>query len=294
MKSFDVGAESKHKSTKQFYLLLLCALYASSAGHLYVVMSIPRRAEIDTGYQRDIPLALPEVGPEIHACVMFRIWPGDEFFMSSLDLRDWIRFARWSGVRHVHLYDNCQADSECQTNFSGVPGVHYQKWQKPHYATAQTSAMWDCISTVGANSPSAWVLSCDIDEYPWSVSDKMPNHLQRRLGSYPNDTSQILMRSMFFGGRGTERPRNRHVSISEHYVYRHEAAEGERHRTKPLFKAALADMAQPNIVHEIAMSAGQTVVADPQVFRLNHYWGLRLDRPVSELVRDVELVGWSA
>lgn len=186
-----------------------------------------------------------------------------------------------------HLFnDNCQTDAECQVNISALPYVTYAKWQSSHYPSAQTSAIEKCISNVKLTAPSAWVLSCDIDEYPFSVSDTSPNHLQRRIVSFQNDTSQILMRSMFFGGTGTNRPRNLHVSLLEHYTYRHVQAEGRWSRTKPIFKAALAGENQNNIVHEISMKSGQTVVADPDLLRLNHYWGNRLNYPFSELKLD--------
>jgi hypothetical protein len=290
----NMGSGDKHKSVKRFYLLLLCALYASSAAHLYLVYGVAREPKSDKVYYRDTSSRSFDTMPEIYACAMFRIWPGDEFSMSYLDLLDWLGYVRWSGVKHIFLYDNCHVDSECQTNASALPYVTYIKWQSAHYASAQTSAIEHCLSNVRLTAPDAWALLCDIDEYPFSLKDKVANHLQRRILGFPNETSQILMRSMFFGGRGTERPKNRHVSLLEHYTHRHARPEGERHRTKQIFKAALAGREQGNIVHEMAMESGTTVVADPEDLRLNHYWGYRLDIPLSELVRDNLIVGWNA
>jgi hypothetical protein len=215
----------------------------------------------------------------IHACVMFRIFPEDEFHMSPHDILDWIDYLRSAGVTHFHLYDNCQQPSECQDQLV-LQNTVYQHWPEPNYATAQISAIQHCIRSV----EQAWVLSCDLDEYPFSKVDNHTGFLTRIVQAQPQDVSQILLRSMFFGGKNLHRSSTVHEPMMDFFKYHYPEPEGEHHRTKPLFRSERTSQQQPNIVHEMIMQTGRTVVADPNQLRLNHYWGARLDKPLAELV----------
>lgn len=227
--------------------------------------------------------------PDIYACVMFRIWDKDEFAMSNADILDWIHYMRWSGVNHFLMYDNCHDLSECQTNLISEPGVVYQRWPDLNYANAQSSAITHCMSVVRQSDHDAWVISCDLDEYAFSPQDKMRGHLQRQILSQSNDTSQILIRTVFFGGQNMHK-REINVPIMGYYTMKRAYAEDHYHRTKPLFRVSLTSSIQPNIVHEMLMTHGKTEIMNPSLLRLNHYWGNRLYETENELVRDTEIL----
>lgn len=264
------------RSIHRLFLSLFVLSIVSNVHRLVYFPHVPKKKPVPRPMQEMIT---------IHSCVMFRIWKDDEFKMSTEDLSDWINYLRWSGVSYFYLYDNCQQESECQYRFSNSSHIQYTKWSNPNYRLAQISAIENCIERLKP-LPKSWVLSCDLDEYPFHTKDKKSNHLIRLIQSQTNSTSQILLRSMFFGGRDLQRPTGRHEPLTSFFMYRAQVAEGEHHRTKPLFIASYADNQQSNIVHEITMLQGQTVIPDPNLIRLNHYWGSRLDKPVSELVLD--------
>lgn len=231
-----------------------------------------------------------EIISEIHACVMFRVWPGDEFAISYHDINDWMKYIFKAGVQTIHFYDNCQSTSECQSHLQQSENVEYKRWTQPNYPTAQISAITDCIDNVKKKSPSAWILSCDLDEYPFSFEFKNSGFLNHLVSIQPNETTQLLIRSWFFGGKHTERPKDKHIPIIEHYTYRYHSPEDKHHRTKPLFKPIHAKTNQKNIVHEIEMDTGETVVQDTDVLRINHYWGNRLDIETNSLIFDDSIV----
>lgn len=78
-------------------------------------------------------------------------------------------------------------------------------------------------------------------------------------------------------------------NIDVNYTYR-AYAEDHYYRTKPLFRASLTSLVQPNIVHEMLMTHGKTEIMDPNLLRLNHYWGNRLYETENELVKDTEIL----
>ena len=221
---------------------------------------------------------------KILACTMFRIWQGDQFGMTRKHLKDWISYLYWAGVTHVRLYDHCHHHDECQTN---IRNIDYIRWQSTDYASAQIAAIRDCISNALAKN-FTWVLSCDIDEYPFSPVDPLNGFLSRLIHSLSSSTSQILLRSMFFGEQnGT--PLKSNQSIHARYLYRTRIPEGEHHRTKSIFMPSRVAEFQPNIVHELLMQTGDTVVAAHEKARLNHYWGYRLEIGKDDLVFDSSL-----
>jgi hypothetical protein len=226
-----------------------------------------------------------DAGITVLACAMFRIWPGDLFGMRGRHVKDWVGYMKWAGATRVQLYDNCHSEDECQGFLR--ESSDYVKWPEVDYAGAQRDAIQDCIDTAKSENIT-WVLSCDIDEYPFSPVDRRAGFLSRLITLQSQHVSQILFRSMFFGGRDIV-PLNESAALYDHFVYRATSAEGEHHRTKPLFIASYAASQQPNIVHEMVMDKGGTNVADQEIARLNHYWGFRLDRPLDVLVLDTSL-----
>jgi hypothetical protein len=229
---------------------------------------------------------------KIAACVMFRIWKGDSYGMSTKHLKDWIRYAQWAGVSHVFLYDNCRpqdSNEECQNiddlHFENIK-VEYTTWHVMDYTRAQTSAISDCIAKAKSkNYP--WLLSCDIDEYPLSLQDQRKGFLLRLINQY--HITQLLFRTIFFGESDAPSLAS-NQSIIDRYIHRFETPEGEHHRTKPLFLVNDAHNIQPNIVHEMVMISGNTKVLDPREARINHYWGNRLDISKDKLVLDTLLL----
>ena len=210
--------------------------------------------------------------PSLAACVMFRIWPGDSFGMSQEHVRQWVRYMRERpGITHITGY--------CNNNCVEVDYFdEFHIWPEKDYATAQRNANNHCIIA----NHNSWLLICDIDEYPFMPKDTAPGFLRRYVET--TQASQILLRSMFFGQSGKHVEPNQ--TLFEAYTFRMPNAEDASTRTKPLFRVDRMDsqLYQPNIVH--AMNMPNTIVADPETLRLNHYWGIRLDKPISELYYD--------
>jgi hypothetical protein len=253
--------------------------YVRSSRRNYV---IPRNAEAVRVSPLIVEAERADAGVTVLACAMFRIWPGDLFRMRGRHVKDWVGYMKWAGATRVRMYDNCHSEDECQGFLR--ESSDYVKWPRVEYAGAQRDAIQDCIDTAKSENIT-WVLSCDIDEYPFSLVDRRAGFITRLIASQSPHVSQILFRSMFFGGSDGV-PLNESDALYDHFVYRATSAEGEHHRTKPLFIASFAASHQPNIVHEMVMDKGVTNVADLEIARLNHYWGFRLDRPRDVLVLD--------
>jgi len=224
-----------------------------------------------------------EAATIVDACIMFSIWPGDEFGMSPHHLRHWVSYMRIrAGVAHITGYCN---DKNCSHIDAGLFDI-FKAWPEMDYPTAQTGAITDCMhaaSKKGRHQPH-WLIICDIDEYPFMPGDTSPGFLRRFVENAT--ASQVLLRTMFFGEVNKRVKPNQ--TLFDAYTYRMPTAEPDSTRTKSLFRVDLIDLNQnqPNIVHAMLMPTGNTVVADPGTLRLNHYWGYRLHRPVSELQRD--------
>jgi hypothetical protein len=219
----------------------------------------------------------------ISACIMYRLWEGDEFGMTHHHLRHWVEYMRdRAGVRHITGYCNSRDVQSCSMHLFHA----WKHWPEQDYPTAQRTANMDCI----ASAQGQWLIICDVDEYPFMPGDTAPGFLQRFLHS-SRPISQFLLRTLFFGQRGKRVGPNQ--TLMEAYPYRMPTAEGSGGRTKALFRPDLvADMHQQNnIVHAMVMREGNTFVPDPEnELRLNHYWGYRLDKDTSELVLDGSLL----
>ncbi len=230
------------------------------------------------------PVKMTGTSPiQVNACIMFRLWSGDQFGMTHHHLRHWVSYMRTqAGVTHITAY--CNNDDNC--SHTGLFDTLIA-WPERDYPTAQHTAITHCI----LNQPQdSWLIVCDVDEYPFMPNDTAPGFLPRFVQSTTEPTDQILLRTMFFGEK--DKYVTQDQPLYDAYTFRMPYAEDPSTRTKSLFRVDrllvphILDT-QPNIVHAMVMP--NTLVADPDILRLNHYWGYRLNYPVNELVHDASL-----
>lgn len=114
-----------------------------------------------------------------------------------------------------------------------------------------------------------------------------PDFLLHYADALPQDVSQVLLQTIFFGGP----PVPGEVFLPRKYVYRSDHTEGPRKRTKPIFRVAASQPMAFRQVHKMRMAGGRTLVIEPSVMRSNHYWGVRYPDPP---IRDSSLSAWVA
>ena len=86
----------------------------------------------------------PKEQPVIHAVVLFRLWPGDTFGMGVPQLVHWVSYMKEVvGIDKIHLYDNCQSESEC-VNAS----YNASRWPEADYFQAQYTAYQHCMGSI--------------------------------------------------------------------------------------------------------------------------------------------------
>ena len=134
----------------------------------------------------------------------------------------------------------------------------------------QVTAYQDCITRWG--KVSVWQTAIDIDEYPFSPKDQKPGFITRFIKYFAKqhpEVSEITMQNYLFLGKplnDKEQPflfgrlwRRTHQPLNE--------------LVKPVYKPAHVLSAS---VHFNALSQGQSLDAPDEQFRMNHYWGSRL------------------
>lgn len=230
------------------------------------------------------------------AAVVVRLWPLDAFGMTASHLRDWIAYLAFAGVSELRVYDHGLPDTNTNNGslFGQPEGLTLRRipWRDAPYAEAQRLAYADAIHAA-QRRPDAerlWLMTLDVDEYPFSPVDTRRGFLLRHLAGLTPEVAQVLMRSLFFGGP-SDLATQPDVPLPAQFVHRQPEAEAPSQRTKYMARVAriAPEQQQPNIVHWLHTTTGSDRVSEPEVLRVNHYWGYRLGKPLSALVKDTQL-----
>lgn len=238
----------------------------------------------------------------LSAVVLFRLFSKDALHFNRNDLDQWMTYMSYAGVDHFYLYDNCLAESECQRDVAKRPDVTYVQWSHTDYMTSQTPAYNHHLQ---AHYPQAnFEILIDIDEFPFKPNDTDQGFLQRHV--LHRNKSQLLLRTIFFGGPATTTANNSSETSNSkelwrvnRYIHRRSVAEKES-RTKPIYQPSQVDSRGSTNLHEMKMRytqelslandlpiddpqvspydkyMGFDMAEDPNVLRLNHYWCERM------------------
>ncbi|CAM6090241.1 unnamed protein product [Calypogeia fissa] len=224
------------------------------------------------------------------AVIFNRVFPEDLFNITAYECKQWIEYMLFAGVQHIYWYDTAHSDGESQQAYlqeyveKGLLTYHrfhhlYPGNLDSGYHFEQDHAYEHFLETYGFEV--AWVVEMDVDEYPFMLSDLNKLFLRRYVEYQAKarpDVSQILMPCMIFGGNPKGDLENGWVI--ERYQRRKRVTEGVRagfaSRTKPIFQPKHAKGVGFLDPHQFPMASGDTLIADPEKLRMNHYWGPRL------------------
>lgn len=222
------------------------------------------------------------------ASLLIRIWPHDAFGMSLAHLRHWIAYLAFAGVSELRIYDHGGSSSNVsRLLFGEAPSpmrIHHMAWPVPAYPDAQRSAYEDSIRRANASDALLWLMHLDVDEYPFSPVDTERDFLLRYLAGLSPQIAQVVMRSLFFGGP-SDLATQPDTPLPLQFNHRMPEAEPASQRTKYIARVRdIDDGWQSDIVHRLRMAYdAQDLVPDPDVLRVNHYWGRRLSKPLASL-----------
>jgi hypothetical protein len=209
--------------------------------------------------------------------------------MSLTHLRHWIAYLAFAGVSELRIYDHGGPSSSNVSLllFGEAPStmrIHHIAWPVREYADAQRSAYEDSIRRARANADAMWLMHLDVDEYPFSPVDTERDFLLRYLAGLPTKIAQVVMRSLFFGGP-SDLATQPDAPLPLQFNHRMPEAEPASQRTKYIARVRdIDDGWQSDIVHRLRMAYdAQDLVPDPDVLRVNHYWGRRLSKPLASL-----------
>lgn len=225
------------------------------------------------------------------AAVIFnRVFEQDLFNITGYECQQWIEYMLFAGVQHIYWYDTAHSDEEVQAAFlhkyvkKGLLTYHrfhqlYPGNLDSGYHFEQDHSYEHFLKTYGDGA--TWVVEMDIDEYPFMLGDTKNAFLRRYveyLAMSRPDVTQILMPCMIFGGNPKGDVENGWVI--ERYQRRKRTTEGARAgfaaRTKPIFQPKHTRGVGFLDPHQFPMMSGDTLIAEPQNLRMNHYWGPRL------------------
>ncbi|KAH7279321.1 hypothetical protein KP509_37G014600 [Ceratopteris richardii] len=195
----------------------------------------------------------------------------------------------FAGVEHIYWYDCAHSNAETQEAYLS-PYLHagvltYLRFHVliPHSLTEgfhfeQDNSYRHFLSHFSGEA--RWVVQVDVDEYPFSPSDRSSCFLSSLISDYemnsPNVT-QILMQCMIFAGNpGGDIQNGWLIEKYQRRKYETEGvAKGHQSRQKPIYRADLCKGILKHDPHGVWMKEGITVVANEDRIRLNHYWGAR-------------------
>ncbi|CAI6002235.1 unnamed protein product [Closterium sp. NIES-64] len=243
---------------------------------------------------------------------------------SSLPSHQWIEYMRYAGTEHIYWYDCAAREAESQEavlsvyTHAGLLTYHRLHQITPPPAGAdyhfdQDSSLSHFLQHHGHESK--WVAFADVDEYIFMLPDTRPGFLTRLLLRRPcaaqhsapgaagragrgrreegeaqqddqQEATQLLLYNQFF--IGYPRPPPARLTI-ERFIHRpHRPPDHhDRLRGKMLLQPAAALGFLSHAPHRALMHSGETIVADPGLIRVNHYWGDRgLSANASERERE--------
>lgn len=215
----------------------------------------------------------------LSAVLLVRIYSSDLAKLSTRELLQWLYYLRYAGFEHVYVYDAYVSSHESQKNaleFLVTEGfVSYVDWShnaSPYSVTGtQESAYQDCLKKWGHQSK--WQASIDIDEYPFCPQDTKPNFMQRFIANFSRelpDVSQITMQNFLF--LGTPLNDTQHPFLIDRLKRRTRGPSNAL--VKPIYKTSHVKLT--HVHHHDLRSGIQSVDANQNKIRLNHYWGARL------------------
>lgn len=211
------------------------------------------------------------------AVLLVRIYPPDLAGLTSREMLQWLHYLRYAGFQHVYVYDAYVYKSESQedvlTSLIQSGYVTYIDWSAYNPYTiqgTQVAAYQDCLNRFGKDSK--WQAAIDIDEYPFSPSDLEENFMERFLVKYSlnyPDVSEITMKNYLFLGKPLDN--ETHPLLIDRIRRRtHKPANA---LVKPIYKPLNVKAAQ---VHHNYLGKGYSQDSEPELLRMNHYWGARL------------------
>eukprot|EP00249_Psilotum_nudum_P015342 c25274_g1_i1 orf=163-1443(+) len=224
------------------------------------------------------------------AVIFNRVFEEDLFRITSYECKQWIEYMLYAGVDHIFWYDTAHSDAESQhaslDEYVKMGLLTYHRFHHIFPGNIQSGYHFEQDNSYSHflqnyRHTTKWALQMDVDEYPFSSSDAKSCFLYRRLqhyeSTYPNLT-QILLQCMIFGGNPQGNLENGWVI--ERYQRRQRRTvgnvPGSNGRTKPIYQPNFTSGATPFDPHMFRMNGGETVVAESEVIRMNHYWGARL------------------
>ena len=212
------------------------------------------------------------------AVLLVRIYYTDLAGLTSREMLQWLHYLKYAGVEHLYVYDAYVFGNESQSRilapYVQEGYVTYVDWS--HRASpysidgTQLTAYQDCITRWG--KVSVWQTAIDIDEYPFSPKDQKPGFMTRFIKSFAKqhpEVSEITMQNYLFLGKPLN---DKEQPFLFGRLWRRTRKPGN-YLVKPVYKPAHVISAQ---VHHNALGQGQTLDAPDEQFRMNHYWGARL------------------
>lgn len=213
--------------------------------------------------------------------LLVRIYSYDKARLTSREMLQWLQYLAYAGVEHVYVYDAYLYKNESQEEvlrcFIQTGFVTYVDWShkaKPKYSISgtQVSAYQHCLDKYGKQSE--WQTAIDIDEYPFAPNDTSPGFMTRylKLISFKKGprTSEISMLNYLYLGKPLSEVE--HPLLIDRLWRR--TIDKANSLVKPIYRPVGVESA--NVHHNSLRRGHSTYVPDKNVFRMNHYWGARL------------------
>ena len=219
----------------------------------------------------------------IAAICLLRIYAHDKPELTTLEVEQWIRYMRYSGVDRVYLYDAYEAPGEAIKDWHrgiDLPYVRYVDWHDHvpyNLHNTQEKAYQHAIEHVNCT----WHLAMDIDEYPFVPRDKEPNFLRRLMNR--RTEAEYTFENTVFSGDPLKK-----LWLPMRMLQRFPRP--MNNLCKPIYMPSRVRAAK---VHHNILRGGRSIAFSDRTARMNHYWGGRLlgwgrdtNESLSNTVRD--------
>ena len=220
--------------------------------------------------------------------LMARIYKNDLAKWTINELKQWLHFLFYAGVEHVYLCDHFvyhheRLDSSLSKYIENELITYIEwPWNASNNGGKIMRHQVNCYSHVikKYGKDSMWQMSIDMDEFPVCLKDTERLYLVRYLLKQSANVSQILMPNFLMLGQGN---RSKTMTIEKITRITKKVANA---LTKPLYK--ISAIRHPGI-HSHYLNNGVGTTADPDILRMLHYWGARLQNWGPDTNKTIEM-----
>ena len=202
-----------------------------------------------------------------------RIYDNDKAKWTLKELKQWMHYVFWAGVRHIYVCDHYKYENESTRLNSALKRyidsnlVTYFPWGRIKRPMSAQVACYQFIIDKYKHK-TQWQMAIDMDEYPYVHNDTKEGFLIRFLDKVPSTVSEVSMPNFLMLGQG-DRTKD---LVVERITRITSKTKKSNYLDKPIYRPQFVKAG----LHHNGIRKGRVQEESGKTIKNLHYWGARL------------------